>query len=90
MRIVIVEDDAVVASTLSLYLQRAGYETAVARDGVRGLELASGKGVALLILDLMIPGISGQEICKRLRRELDIADHDAHCANFRSRPGRWI
>ena len=68
MRIVIVEDDAVVASTLSLYLTRAGYETVIARDGVRGLELASGKGVALLILDLMIPGISGHEICKRLRQ----------------------
>ncbi len=68
MRIVIVEDDAVVSSTLSLYLTRAGFETVVARDGVRGLELASGEGVALLILDLMIPGIPGQEICKRLRQ----------------------
>jgi DNA-binding response OmpR family regulator len=68
MRIVIVEDDAVVSSTLSLYLTRAGYETVVARDGVRGLELASRKGVALLILDLMIPGIPGHEICKRLRQ----------------------
>ena len=68
MRIVIVEDDAVVASTLNLYLEQAGYETAVARDGVRGLELAFGKGVALLILDLMIPGISGHEICKRVRQ----------------------
>ncbi len=68
MRIVIVEDDAVVSSTLSLYLTRAGYETVVARDGVRGLELASGKEVALLILDLMIPGIPGHEICKRLRQ----------------------
>ena len=68
MRIVIVEDDAVVSSTLSLYLARAGYETVVARDGVRGLELASAPGVGLLILDLMIPGISGQDICKRLRQ----------------------
>jgi DNA-binding response OmpR family regulator len=68
MRIVIVEDDAVVSSTLSLYLARAGYETVVARDGVRGLELASSKGVALLILDLMVPGIPGHEICKRLRK----------------------
>ncbi len=67
MRIVIVEDDAVVSSTLSLYLMQAGYETVVARDGVRGLQLASGKNVALLILDLMIPGISGHEVCKRVR-----------------------
>lgn len=68
MRIVIIEDDAVVASTLKLYLERAGYEAVVARDGNRGFELASSKGVALVILDLMVPGISGQEICKRLRQ----------------------
>ncbi len=68
MRIVIVEDDAVVSTTLSLYLTRAGYETVVARHGVLGLELASGEGVALLILDLMVPGIPGQEIRKRLRQ----------------------
>jgi DNA-binding response OmpR family regulator len=69
LRIVIIEDDAVVADSLKLYLEQAGYDPATARDGIKGLEMARGKDVALVILDLMIPGISGQEVCKRLRQE---------------------
>ena len=69
MRVVIIEDDAVVADTLKLYLEQAGYAAAIARDGIKGLELARGDNVALVILDLMVPGMSGQEVCKRLRQE---------------------
>ena len=57
------------ADTLKLYLQQAGYEPAIARDGILGLEMARSKDVALVILDLMIPRISGIEVCKRLRQE---------------------
>jgi DNA-binding response OmpR family regulator len=66
---VIIEDDAVVADTLKIYLEDAGYEPVVARDGIHGFELASGKDIGLVILDLMIPGISGHEVCKRLRQK---------------------
>ncbi len=69
MQIVIIEDDAVVAHTLQLYLEQAGYEPVVTRDGINGLERACGKEVGLVILDLMIPGISGYEVCKRLRQK---------------------
>lgn len=69
MTVVIVEDDAVVAETLTAYLEQAGYTVAAARDGVRGLELARAPSTALVILDLMVPGVSGQEICRRLRAE---------------------
>jgi DNA-binding response OmpR family regulator len=72
LRIVIVEDDAVVADTLKVYLEHAGYEPAIARDGIKGLEMASQKNVALVILDLMIPGISGHELCKRLRQKSSV------------------
>jgi DNA-binding response OmpR family regulator len=69
VQIVIIEDDAVVAHTLQLYLEQAGYDPLVTRDGMNGLERASGKEVGLVILDLMIPGISGYEVCKRLRQK---------------------
>ena len=69
MRIVIIEDDAIVADTLNVYLKQAGYEPAVARDGKSGLEMANGEDVALVILDLMIPGISGYEVCRQLRQK---------------------
>lgn len=66
-RIVIVEDDAVVAETLTLYLEHAGYSVVTATDGREGLALARQPGVALVILDLMIPGMSGQHVCRALR-----------------------
>ncbi len=67
MKVLVVEDDAVVTETLALYLQQAGFEVATASDGRRGLELAGQADVSLVILDLMIPGMSGQEVCRRLR-----------------------
>jgi DNA-binding response OmpR family regulator len=68
MRIVVIEDDAVVAETLELYLTQAGYDVVAARDGVRGLEKASAPDTALVILDLMIPGLPGIDVCRALRK----------------------
>jgi DNA-binding response OmpR family regulator len=69
MTILVIEDDAVVTDTLTLYLEQAGFRVASAATGPAGLALAShpGGAVALVILDLMIPGMSGQEVCRRLR-----------------------
>jgi DNA-binding response OmpR family regulator len=67
MRIVVIEDDAVVAETLALYLEQAGFAVATASNGVAGLALAEKAETALVVLDLMIPGISGQDVCRRLR-----------------------
>ena len=72
MSIVIVEDDAVVAETLTLYLEQAGFTVRTARDGVAGLALASADSTSLVILDLMVPGLSGQEVCRRLRAQSDV------------------
>ncbi|MCG3119521.1 MAG: Alkaline phosphatase synthesis transcriptional regulatory protein PhoP [bacterium] len=66
-KILIVEDDATIALGLEGALQDEGYETQVARTGPEGWRLAKEKNPDLLILDLMLPGMSGLEICKRLR-----------------------
>jgi DNA-binding response OmpR family regulator len=66
-RVVLVEDDDVVAETLAVYLEQAGFSVERAADGVEGLRLASRGDVALVILDLMIPKLSGLEVCTRLR-----------------------
>jgi two-component system catabolic regulation response regulator CreB len=66
-RIVVIEDDAVVAETLTLYLEHAGFSVIAAADGREGLALARQPGVALVILDLMIPGVSGHQVCRALR-----------------------
>src|SRR4051812_22698114 len=69
MRIVVIEDDAVVAETLSLYLEQAGFSVATAANGTAGLVLAKEPGTALVVLDLMIPAMNGHEVCRRLRAE---------------------
>ena len=67
MKVIVVEDDAVVADTVSLYLEQAGYTVAIAQDGVTGLRLASAPDTGAVVLDLMIPGLPGLEVCRRLR-----------------------
>jgi DNA-binding response OmpR family regulator len=66
-RVLIVEDDEVVTETLGLYLEQAGCVVCVERDGVSGLARAQQPDVALVVLDWMIPGLNGREVCRRLR-----------------------
>lgn len=67
MSIVVIEDDTIVAETVALYLERAGFRVQTARDGVAGLALAQAPDTELVVLDLMIPGVSGMDVCRRLR-----------------------
>ena len=67
-RILIVEDDVVVAETLEVYLQQAGYDVTLVRDGRQALALVEDGAHALVVLDLMIPGMPGLEVCSALRR----------------------
>jgi DNA-binding response OmpR family regulator len=66
-RILIVEDDAHIAELLRLHLRDEGYEVVHAADGDDGLRLLEGGGWDLLVLDLMLPGVDGLEICRRAR-----------------------
>jgi len=66
-RILIVEDDERIASMLRRGLIFEGYEAIVAHTGTAGLEKARERMPDLVILDLMLPGIDGMEVCRRLR-----------------------
>lgn len=66
-RILVVEDDADIADLLALHLRDMGWEIDVARDGVSGLERASSGRYDLLILDIMLPGVDGLQICQQIR-----------------------
>jgi DNA-binding response OmpR family regulator len=70
--ILIVEDDNKTAALISLYLEREGYPTAVARDGVQALELIRRQGPMFVILDLMLPEFDGWEVCRRVREFSDV------------------
>jgi DNA-binding response OmpR family regulator len=69
MNILIVEDDVRVADFLLRGLSAEGYRVQLARTGPEGLELARGSDLSLLLLDLMLPGLSGLELCQTLRAE---------------------
>ena len=71
-RILIVEDERKIARNLELELQHEGYEVETAGDGRTGLEKALTWKPDLLILDLMLPELSGIEVCRRLRHESDV------------------
>lgn len=68
-KILVVEDDTKTAQTIRLYLEHAGFEVKLIDHGVAGLAAARSGGFDLLILDLLLPGLSGTELCRALRRE---------------------
>lgn len=71
-KILIVEDEAKIARFLELELRHEGYETIHAADGRTGLELALQKDVDLVLLDIMLPMLSGIEVCRRVRMESQV------------------
>lgn len=71
-KILIVEDEQKIARFLELELKYEGYEVDIANDGRNGLEKAKDSSVDLIILDLMLPGLSGIELCRRLRQSSDV------------------
>jgi DNA-binding response OmpR family regulator len=70
-RILIVEDEPSASKFLTLRLQKLGYEVTAVFDGATGLKEAIDKTPDLLILDLMIPKLPGEEVCKALRESFD-------------------
>jgi DNA-binding response OmpR family regulator len=66
-RILVVDDDTTVSEVVALYLQRDGYVVETVADGRLALERALAEPPDLVVLDLMLPGIDGLEICRRLR-----------------------
>lgn len=70
--ILLVDDDPNVCRLLKLYLGRAGYRVLSAPDGVSALEIYAAERPDLAILDIMLPGLDGREICRRIREQDDL------------------
>lgn len=66
-KILLIEDESSVASFVLKGLNEQGYDVTVAMDGTKGLETALSNDFALIILDIMLPGKNGLEICKEIR-----------------------
>jgi DNA-binding response OmpR family regulator len=68
-KLLIVEDEEAIADLEKDYLELSGFEVEVANDGLVGLQKAMEEDYNLVILDLMLPGIDGFEICRKIREE---------------------
>jgi len=66
-RVLVVDDDPTVSDVVRRYLEQAGCEVRLAADGADGLAAVAAQRPDLVVLDLMMPGIDGLEVCRRLR-----------------------
>jgi len=72
MKILIVEDERAIAEVEKAYIERDGYSADIAPDGLTGLALFAKDEYDLVLLDLMLPGMSGVEICKAIRQNSQV------------------
>lgn len=72
--ILIIEDETDLAGLVAFNLENEGYKSVIACDGFQGLEMARQHNPDLILLDLMLPGMLGTEVCKLLKK----AEHTAH------------
>lgn len=72
MKVLIVDDEPRIVDGVRRYFEQAGFDVLAAYDGPAGLALARDKGPDLVVLDLMLPGMDGLDVCRELRRESDV------------------
>lgn len=70
--ILVVDDDAKTVELVKLYLNRDGYKVLTSHDGIEALRLARESRPDLIVLDLMLPGLDGLQVCRSLRAESDV------------------
>lgn len=70
-RVLVVDDERPLADLVASYLRREGYEVLTAADGLSALDLARSAQPEVIVLDLMLPGLDGLEVCRRLRHFSD-------------------
>jgi DNA-binding response OmpR family regulator len=71
-RILIVEDDPEIAGLIEIHLRNEGFDVLKAEDGERALRLLAEREIHLVVLDLMLPGLDGLEVCRRIRKDRDL------------------
>ena len=93
-QVLVIEDDREIAGLLELHLRDLGCEVVLAYDGTSGLEKALHSTHSLIILDLMLPGMEGLDLCRKLRAQPDYTPILMLTANQRSwtesSASRWV
>lgn len=73
MKVLVVDDEKDITALVAYHLEREGFRVVQAHDGLQALELIRRERPGLLVLDLMLPHLSGLDLCRRLRKEPDTA-----------------
>ncbi|MCD8392822.1 MAG: response regulator transcription factor [Cloacibacillus porcorum] len=68
MKVLIIEDELAIAEVEKAYMEREGYEAEIAQDGLDGLAKFRADSFDLVLLDLMLPGMAGTDVCREIRR----------------------
>lgn len=71
-RILVVDDEREIADLIKIYLTKEGYKVITANSGAQALAILEREPVQLLILDIMMPGLNGLELCRRVRRDSNV------------------
>ncbi|CAN5865657.1 response regulator transcription factor [soil metagenome] len=71
-RVLVVEDEESLAESIRFTLESEDFEVMTARSGIEGVEMARSGKPSLIILDLMLPGMSGLDVCRQIRRDSDV------------------
>jgi two-component system cell cycle response regulator len=84
--ILLIEDDPLSARLVDLILKSEGHQVIMVQDGLRGLEIAQKASLDLILLDLMLPGIDGFEVLRRLRADPKTANLKVVVVSAKSQP----
>ncbi|EPZ48892.1 response regulator transcription factor [Alicyclobacillus acidoterrestris] len=71
-RILVVDDEERIRRLVRMYLERSGFEVVEAEDGAKAVEVALEQPFSLIILDLMLPGMDGRDVCSQIRQHSDV------------------
>ncbi|MCA4134629.1 response regulator transcription factor [Arthrobacter sp. M4] len=71
-RILLVEDEQTIADVVRDYLHQAGFQVDYAKDGFTALQLAASRSPDLIVLDRLLPGLDGVEVCRRIRQTMSV------------------
>lgn len=67
--VLVIDDEAMIRESVSAYIAKQGYHVFTAEDGKKALEIFQNHPIMFVILDLMLPGMSGEEICQAIRKQ---------------------
>ncbi len=71
-KVLVVDDDSSIRELATMYLRKEGYDVALAADGPSAVDAARREKPALVVLDIMLPGMSGFDVCRELRRDSNV------------------